>query len=126
MAHFAKLDNNNIVVDIVSVHNDVATDEASGITFLNNLYGTNDTWKQTSINTRGNTHKLNGTPFRKNTAVIGCTYDETRDAFIFNKPYPSFTLNETTCLWDAPTPYPDDGKEYIWNEDTLTWDYFNG
>jgi len=90
------------------------------------LYGTNDTWKQTSSNTRGNVHRLGGTPFRKNYAVIGTTYDETRDAFIFNKPYPSFTLNETTCLWDAPTPYPEDGKEYIWNEDTLTWDYFNG
>ena len=68
MAHFAKLDNNNIVVDVQSVSNDTATDETAGVNFLNNLYGTNDNWKQTSYNSRGNNHKLGGTPFRKNCA----------------------------------------------------------
>ena len=122
MAHFAKLNNNNIVIDVQSVHNDTATDEAAGITFLNNLYGTSDTWKQTSYNTKGGVHLLGGTPFRKNYAGIGDTYDQTRDAFIPPKPYSSWTLNETTCLWDAPVAMPDDGKYYIWNEDTTSWD----
>lgn len=122
MAHFAKLNNDNIVIDVQSVHNDTATDEAAGITFLNNLYRTSDTWKQTSYNTKGNVHKLGGTPFRKNYAGIGDTYDQTKDAFIPPKPYPSWTLNETTCLWDAPVAMPDDGKYYIWNEDTTSWD----
>ena len=122
MAHFAKLNNDNIVIDVQSVHNNTATDEAAGITFLNNLYGTSDTWKQTSYNTKGGVHLLGGTPFRKNYAGIGDTYDQTRDAFIPPKPYSSWTLNETTCLWDAPVAMPDDGKYYIWNEDTTSWD----
>ena len=122
MAHFAKLNNDNIVIDVQSVHNNTATDEAAGITFLNNLYGTSDTWKQTSYNTKGNIHKLGGTPFRKNYAGIGDTYDQTRDAFIPPKPYSSWTLNETTCLWDAPVAMPDDGKYYIWNEDNTNWE----
>jgi|TARA_R100001129_G_C5191477_1_gene210876 hypothetical protein len=122
MAHFAKLNNDNIVIDVQSVHNDTATDEAAGITFLNNLYGTSDTWKQTSYNTKGGVHLLGGTPFRKNYAGIGDTYDQTRDAFISPKPYSSWTLNETTCLWDAPVAMPDDGKYYIWNEDNTNWE----
>jgi|TARA_R100001163_G_C4932860_1_gene108043 hypothetical protein len=122
MAHFAKLNNDNIVIDVQSVHNNTATDEAAGITFLNNLYGTSDTWKQTSYNTKGGVHLLGGTPFRKNYAGIGDTYDQTRDAFISPKPYSSWTLNETTCLWDAPVAMPDDGKYYIWNEDNTNWE----
>tara|TARA_X000001388_G_C2161865_1_gene96448 strand:- start:67 stop:441 length:375 start_codon:yes stop_codon:yes gene_type:complete len=122
MAHFAKLNNDNIVIDVQSVHNNTATDEAAGITFLNNLYGTSDTWKQTSYNTKGGVHLLGGTPFRKNYAGIGDTYDQTRDAFIPPKPYSSWTLNETTCLWDAPVAMPDDGKYYIWNEDNTNWE----
>ena len=122
MAHFAKLNNDNIVIDVQSVHNDTATDEAAGITFLNNLYGTSDTWKQTSYNTKGGVHLLGGTPSRKNYAGIGDTYDQTRDAFIPPKPYSSWTLNETTCLWDAPVAMPDDGKYYIWNEDNTNWE----
>tara|TARA_R110000744_G_scaffold258342_1_gene373666 strand:- start:60 stop:443 length:384 start_codon:yes stop_codon:yes gene_type:complete len=122
MAHFAKLNNDNIVIDVQSVHNDTATNEAAGITFLNNLYGTSDTWKQTSYNTRGNIHKLGETPLRKNYAGIGYTYDEDKDAFIAPKPYPSWTLNETTCLWKAPVDYPDDDKYYIWNEDITNWE----
>ena len=122
MAHFAKLNNDNVVIDVQSVHNNTATDEAAGITFLNNLYGTSDTWKQTSYNTKGGVHLLGGTPFRKNYAGIGDTYDQTKDAFIPPKPYSSWTLNETTCLWDAPVAMPDDGKYYIWNEDNTNWE----
>ena len=121
MAHFAKLNSENIVEKILVVSNEVATDEQSGVNFLNNLLKTNDTWKQTSYNTVGGVHKLGGTPFRKNYAGVGYKYDESRDAFIAPKPYNSWTLNETSCLWEAPTPYPDDGNLYIWDEENLTW-----
>ena len=122
MAHFAKLGEGNIVEKVVVVHNNVATTEQAGINFLNNLYQTNDVWKQTSYNTKSGVHKLGGTPFRKNYAGRGYTYDEARDAFIPPKPYPSWTLNGTTCLWDPPVAYPNDGKEYNWNESTTNWD----
>ena len=121
MAHFAKLNSENIVEQILVVSNEVATDEQAGVDFLNNLLKTNDTWKQTSYNTVGGVHKLGGTPFRKNYAGVGYKYDESRDAFIAPKPYNSWTLNETSCLWEAPTPYPDDGNVYIWDEENLTW-----
>ena len=122
MAHFAKLDSNNIVTEAQVVSNDVATNEQAGVDFLNNLYGTTDTWKQTSYNTHAGQHDLGGTPFRKNYAGLGFTYDSTRDAFIPPKPYSSWTLNETTCRWEAPVAYPDDSQEYTWNEDDQTWD----
>jgi hypothetical protein len=122
MAHFVKLGIGSKVVQGVVVHNDVATSEQAGIDFLNNLYKTNDVWKQTSYNTHGGEHKLGGTPFRKNFAGIGFKYDQTRDAFIPPQPYNSWTLNEDTCLWEAPTAYPDDGKFYTWNEQTTSWD----
>ena len=111
MASFAKLNNDNIVIDVQSVHNNVATNEAAGITFLNNLYGTSDTWKQTFTD---------GT--RKNNAGIGYTYDEDKDAFIAPKPFASWTLNENTCRWEAPVAYPTDGQIYDWNEETQQWD----
>jgi|TARA_R110000822_G_scaffold102774_4_gene229255 hypothetical protein len=116
MAHFAKLDENNIVTKVVVVHNDVATSESAGAAFLNNMYGTSDTWKQTSYNTYGNQHKLGGTPFRKNYAGVGFTYDASNDAFIDAKPFDSFTLNDSTYLWESPITFPDDGKSYYWNE----------
>ena len=78
--------------------------------------------KQTSYNTRGGVHILGGTPFRKNHAGKGWKYDETRDAFIPPKPYPSWSLNETTCLWDPPVDRPTDGQRYTWNETNQTWD----
>jgi hypothetical protein len=112
MAHFAKLGVGNIIERVEVVSNDIATDEQTGVDFLNTLYGTRDTWKQTSYN---------GT-IRKNFAGIGYSYDQTRDAFIPPKPYASWTLNDTTCLWEAPTDYPDDGKKYQWNETTKQWD----
>ena len=112
MAHFAKLGVGNIVERVEVVSNDVATDEQTGVDFLNNLYGTRDVWKQTSYNNN----------FRKNFAGIGYTYDLVRDAVIPPKPFYSWTLNETTCHWEAPVAYPDDGKEYQWNESTKQWD----
>ena len=121
MAHFAKLGTANVVETVVVVHNDVATTEQAGVDFLNNLHKTNDTWKQTSYNTFGGVHKLGGTPFRKNYAGIGHIYDETRDAFITKQPFNSWTLNEDTCQYEAPVAYPDDGKEYYWNEETTNW-----
>ena len=127
MASFAKIGLNNKVIGVLSVHNNVLKDaggieqEVLGIDFLTKLYGWS-IWKQTSYNTVGGVHKLDGTPFRKNHAGIGYTYDEDRDAFIPPKNYPSWTLNEDTCRWEAPVAYPDDGKKYEWNEETTSWD----
>ena len=86
MAHFVKLGKGNIVLQGIVVHNDVATSEQAGIDFINNLYGTNDIWKQTSYNTIAGKHLLGGTPFRKNFAGIGFKYDRTKDAFIPPRP----------------------------------------
>jgi hypothetical protein len=129
MASFAKLDNNNIVLRVESVVNEVIKDsngieqENIGIEFLKTLYNEpNAIWKQTSYNTNGGVHSLGGTPFRKNHAGIGYTYDEIRDAFIPIKPYNSWVLNETTCLWEAPVARPNDNNQYSWNESTLSWD----
>jgi len=115
MAHFAKLDTNNVVVFVT-----VGREEDDGKE--NELIArTGDVYKQTSYNTRGGVHQLGGTPFRKNFAGVGYTYDPTRDAFIPPQPFPSWVLNETTCLWDAPTPYPTDGERYQWDEPTTSW-----
>ena len=127
MASFAKIGLNSKVIEVHSVVNEVLHDsngveqESIGIDFLTKLTGY-PLWKQTSYNTHGGVHSLGGTPFRKNHAGIGYTYDEDRDAFIPPKPYPSWILNENTCLWEAPIAYPTDGKPYIWNESTKTWD----
>ena len=121
MAHFTKLEKGNKVEQVIVVSNDVATTEQAGIDFINNLYGTNDVWKKTSYNTQKGEHKLGGTPFRKNFAGIGFKYDQTRDAFIPPQTFPSWTLNETTCLWEAPVVYPDDGNKYKWDETTTNW-----
>ena len=126
MAHFAKLDENNIVTKVVVVHSDVATSESAGAAFLNGMYKTSDTWKQTSYNTYKGGHKLGGTAFRKNFAGIGYRYDSTLDAFIRPQPFASFTLNETTCLWEAPVTMPDDGAGYIWNETVYNNDNSKG
>ena len=132
MAHFAKLGTGNIVEKVEVVSNDIATTEQAGVDFLNNLYGTNDIWKQTSYNTYGGIHQLDGTPFRKNYAGIGFKYDQYKDAFIEPKPYPSWILNEDTCLWESPIPEPtltqeqiDNNNYYTWNETNQTWDLVN-
>ena len=127
MASFAKIGLNNKVIEIQTVVNEVLHDangveqEVNGIDFLTKLTGW-AVWKQTSYNTIGGVHKLGGTPLRKNYAGIGYTYDEDRDAFIAPKPFNSWTLNETTCQWEAPVAYPSDGQYYIWNEETQQWD----
>jgi hypothetical protein len=127
MATFAKIGLNNKVIEVLSVHNNELLDsngveqETIGIDFLTKLTGWS-IWKQTSFNTIGGVHKLGGTPLRKNHAGIGYTYDEDKDAFIAPKPYPSWTLNDTTCLWEAPVSYPDDDNNYSWNETNQTWE----
>jgi len=122
MAHFAKLKVGNIVEKVEIVSNDIATTEQAGVEFLQNLYKDRAVWKQTSYNTSGGEHKLGGTPFRKNYAAKGFTYDQKKDAFIPPQPFNSWTLNETTCLWEAPVAKPTDGQQYDWNEDNQTWD----
>ena len=122
MAHFAKLGTGNIVERVEIVHNNIATTEQAGVDFLNSLYKTNDIWKQTSYNTIGGKHLLGGVPFRKNHAGIGFKYDQYKDAFIPPKPHNSWTLNETTCLWEAPVVYPSDGQNYKWNETIQNWE----
>ena len=116
MAHFAVIDSDNVVIRVHVLNNEVLMkdgeeDEATGIEFLQNLHNNTDTHIQTSYNNN----------FRKNYAGVGFKYDQTRDAFIEPKPYPSWELNEDTCRWDSPTPYPDDGKVYRWDEDTTSW-----
>ena len=122
MAHFAKLGTGNIIERVEVVSNDIAQTEQAGVEFLQNLYKDISAWKQTSYNTRGGEHIMGGTPFRKNYAGIGYIYNQTKDAFIPPKPFNSWILNETTCLWEAPVTYPDDGERYTWNESTTTWD----
>tara|TARA_R100001509_G_scaffold142298_1_gene97619 strand:+ start:146 stop:523 length:378 start_codon:yes stop_codon:yes gene_type:complete len=121
MAHFAKLNSDNIVQQVVVVSNDIATTEQAGVDFLNNLHGTNDVWKQTSYNTYANVHLLGGTPFRKNYASVGFTYNETIDGFVEPKTYDSWVLNETKGIWEPPVAYPNDGNTYNWNENTQNW-----
>lgn len=117
MAHFAKLDQDNVVVEVVVIHNNELLDEsgqeseAKGIAFCKNLLSKHATWVQTSYNGK----------FRKNYAAIGYTYDAQRDAFIPPQKYASWTLNETTCLWEPPIPYPQDGGIYVWDENIQQW-----
>jgi hypothetical protein len=126
MASFAKIGLNNKVIEVLSVHNNVLKDsngieqESIGIDFLTKLTGY-PVWKQTSYNTHGGVHNNGGTPLRKNHAGIGYTYDETRDAFISPKPFNSWILNESTCIWEAPVSMPIDDNNYKWNEQTLSW-----
>ena len=117
MAHFAQIDENNLVIQVVVVANPVLLDadgnesESIGIEFCQSLIGEGTQWVQTSYNGR----------IRKNYAGIGYTYDLQRDAFIPPQPFASWMLNEDTCRWDAPVPYPTDGKRYRWDEDTVSW-----
>ena len=111
MAHFAKVQD-GIVTKVIVAEPDFFD------TFVDDSPGE---WIQTSYNTLGGTHTLGGTPLRKNYAGVGFTYDRVLDAFIPPQPYPSWVLNEDTCLWNAPVAYPDDGDEYQWNEATQDW-----
>ena len=116
MSHFAQLDKNNIVIQVL-VGDDSFTNEGYDW-FVENFGGV---WIKTSYNTRGGVHILGGTPLRKNYSEVGYSYDLTRDAFIAPKPYPSWLLDEATCRWQAPTPYPTDDKIYRWDEATTSW-----
>ena len=118
MAHYAFLDLNNIVTEVI-----VGKDESESSMDWEQHYGEfrSQTCKRTSYNTFGGVHNNGGTPYRKNYAGIGYTYNTNRDAFIPPKPFASWILNETTCLWQAPTPKPNDGKIYVWNEEQLIW-----
>ena len=126
MAHYAFLNMQNIVTEVI-----VGKDETDGPTNWEMHYGNfrEQVCKRTSYNTRGGVHYTNGEPsddqskaFRKNYAGIGYTYDQNRDAFIPPKPFNSWTLNEDSCLWEAPVAYPEDGQRYTWNEETTSWD----
>ena len=118
MAHYAFLDEDNTVVGVIS-----GKDEGEDNTDWEHWYGDFEgkVCKRTSYNTYGGVHVLSGTPFRKNYAGIGYTYDEARDAFIPQKPYPSWLLNEDSCLWEPPVAYPTDGKPYVWDEENTNW-----
>lgn len=118
MAHFAEIDNDGTVLRVLVVADD---QENRGQEFLANDLGLGGTWKKTSYNTIGGVHTSGGTAYRKNYAGIGYKYDAVRDAFIPPKPYPSWELNEDSCLWEAPTPMPTDGKIYSWDEPTTSW-----
>jgi hypothetical protein len=114
MAHFAQLDQNNLVTQVIVVNNNELLDngvelESKGISFCQSLFGGN--WVQTSYN---------GT-IRKNYAGIGYTYNATLDAFIEPKPFNSWSLDETTCKWVAPVSYPQDGFPYLWSEERQDW-----
>ena len=119
MAHYAFLDMANVVTEVI-----VGKNEGEENIDWEVWYGNfrNQTCKRTSYNTYGNAHSDSGTPFRGNYAGIGYTYDETNDVFIPPKPFDSWVLNESTWLWDSPVTYPSDGKMYIWNEETTSWD----
>jgi hypothetical protein len=118
MAYFAQLDENNIVINVIRVsdsdclNTDGFEDESLGIDFCKSLVGQDTIWKQTSYNKK----------IRKHYAGIGYSYDEVLDAFIPPQIYPSWTLNEDSCLWEAPVPYPIDNKIYEWNEEEQSWD----
>ena len=112
MSHFAKV-KNGIVTKVLVADQDFIDN------YIDHEAGK---WVQTSYNTRGGQHSEGGTPLRKNFAAEGFIYDEIRDAFYEPQPYPSWTLNETTCLWECPVAYPDDGNMYTWNETDQQWD----
>jgi hypothetical protein len=122
MAHFAQLNENNTVLQVIAVSNDDILvngieSENKGIELCQSLFGENTIWKQTSYNAN----------IRRRYAGIGFTYDQTRDAFIPPKPFPSWILNEDICAWDSPIPYPtdvgteEDPKRYDWDEPTISW-----
>ena len=119
MAHYAFLNMQNIVTEVI-----VGKDETDGPTNWEMHYGNirEQVCKRTSYNTRGGAHINDGTPFRKNYAGIGYTYDYARDAFIPPQPYASWTLNDSSCQWEPPVAYPADNETYLWNEETTSWD----
>jgi hypothetical protein len=134
MAHYALIDENHIVVQVIAgIDENVVQQDLDGT----HVGGSSEAWeefyssrpwfqglicKRTSYNTSGGVHSLGGTPFRKNYAGIGYTYDEARDAFIPPQTYPSWILEEETCQWIPPISFPEDGKKYVWNENNQSWE----
>jgi hypothetical protein len=137
MAHFAQINEDNIVIDIIKINDEY---EGYGEDFINNICMIPGRWIKTSYNTFGNKHKFGGIPLRGNYATIGGVYDPIKDVFLHKKPYPSMVLNEETFLWEFPLPFPDvillpaektftdiPGRiiesfyDYIWNEDIGNW-----
>jgi len=118
MAHFAQVDENNVVLQVLVIEQDVID---------TGHFGDPASWIQTSYNTRGGVHygpdnqPDGGVPLRKNYAGIGYIYDPVRDAFYAPQPYPSWILDENTCWWQPPVPFPTDGKNYAWDEATISW-----
>jgi len=115
MAHFAQIDDNNVVVRVIVAEQDFIDSGA---------VGDPSKWIQTSYNTLGGVHALGGTPLRKNYAGVGYIYDSVRDAFCPSQPYPSWTLNEDTCTWESPIPRPESVYPiyHVWNEENLNWE----
>jgi hypothetical protein len=120
MAHYAQLDENNIVIEVITGNDEISSDEL----YWENWYTqeTGIVHKKTSFNTKGGIHLEDKTPFRKNYAGVGYYYDSNRDAFIPPKPFSSWQLNEETCLWNPPFSPPDNEKLYRWNEEKYKWD----
>lgn len=118
MAHFAEIDDNNVVVRVLVVDD---LYQEIGHKFLSETCGLGGTWLQTSYNTSGGVHANGGVPLRKNYAGPGMVYDSERDAFIHPKPFASWILNENTCIWEAPIAKPNDGKIYSWDEEASEW-----
>ena len=127
MAHFAELNDSNVVLRVIVIDNSDADTEANGIAKCKSLFGSDTNWVQTSYNTANNVHKLGGTPFRKNHAAIGYTYNSDIDGFVPPKPYTSWQLNTTTGNWDAPVALPDtnvaNGGDawHEWDETNQRW-----
>ena len=120
MAHYAFLDDNTVVTEVITgIHETETIEGLDTETWYGNFRG--QTCKRTSYNTRAGQNAISGIAFRKNYAGIGYVYDSIRDAFIPPKPYPSWILHEETCLWDSPIQYPNDGKLYTWDEETISW-----
>jgi hypothetical protein len=119
MAHYAFLDENNIVTEVI-----VGKNEGEDGIDWEQHYGDfrGQVCKRTSYNTQAGVHTADGTPYRKNYAGIGYSYDATRDAFVPPKPFASWSLNETSCIWEPPVAYPTDDKAYSWNESTTSWE----
>ena len=116
MAHFAELDENNIVIQVIPAH-DIYED--TGEELYQSITG--KVWKRTSYNTVEGVHLKGGIPFRKNYAGIGWKYDEVKDAFIPPKPFNSWILDENKCIWKATIEYPQDGLDYKWDESMVNW-----
>jgi hypothetical protein len=113
VSYFAEIDENDIVIRVIKIQQEVLD---------TGLFGDPKNWIQTSYNTYGGVHRLGGTPLRKNYAGVGYKYDRIRDAFISPQPFPSWSLNEDSCLWEAPVPCPLDNNPYAWNEEEQKWE----